>query len=105
MDDDQIKSLLKQDRKIKAIYLTMKQNGWELKKSKDYVESLQRELFPRYAGVSDIPGEPDKFMIDKARQFIAQGRKVEAIQFLHHATGMTLKESKDYVDKLALKRS
>ncbi len=105
MDENQIKSLLKQDRKIQAIYLAMKQNGWELKKAKDHVEGLQRELFPRYASVSNVSDEPDKFMIDKARQLITQGRKIEAIQFLHHASDMTLKESKDYIDRLALEHS
>ncbi len=44
-------------------------------------------------------------MIDKARQLITQGRKIEAIQLLHHATDMTLKESKDYIDRLALEQS
>ena len=102
MDENQIKSLLKQDRKIQAIYLAMKQNGWELKKAKDHVEVLQRELFPRYASVSKVSDEPDKFMIDKARQLITQGRKIEAIQLLNHATEMTLKESKDYIDRLDL---
>ena len=83
----------------------MKQNGWELKKTKDYVEALERSLFPRSTNMSNMPDEPDKFMIDKARQLITQGRKLEAIQFLHHATDMTLKESKDYIDRLALERS
>ncbi len=105
MDDNQIKSLLKQDRKIQAIYLAMKQNGWELKKAKDCVDALERSLLPRYTSVSNVSDEPDKFMIDKARQLITQGRKLEAIQLLHHATDMTLKEAKDYIDRLALEHS
>ncbi len=105
MEDNQIKSLLEQDRKIQAIRLVMQQTEWGLKKAKDYVEGLQRELFPRYASVSKVSDEPDKFMIDKARQLITQGRKIEAIQLVHHASDMTLKESKDYIDRLALEHS
>ncbi len=105
MDDNQIKSLLAQGRKIKAIYLVMKQNGWGLKKTKDYVDALERSLFPRSTSMSNVSDEPDKFMIDKARQLITQGRKIEAIQLLHHAADMTLKVSKDYIDRLALEHS
>ena len=102
MDDDHIKSLLLQDRKIQAISLAMKQNGWGLRQAKDHVEGLQRELFPRYASMSTLSDEPNTGMIDKARQLITQGRKIEAIQLLHHGTEMTLKEAKDYIDRLAL---
>ncbi len=105
MDDDQIISLLKQDRKIQAIRLVMQQNEWGLRQAKDHVEGLQRELFPRYASMSTVPDEPNTGMIDKARQLITQGRKIEAIQLLHHGTEMTLKESKDYIDRLALEHS
>ena len=100
MDDDHIKSLLLQDRKIQAISLTMKQNGWGLRQAKNHAEGLQRELFPRYASMSTVPDEPHTGMIEKARQLITQGRKIEAIQLLHHTTEMTLKESKDYIDRL-----
>ena len=105
MDDDHIKSLLLQDRKIQAISLAMKQNGWGLRQAKDHVEGLQRELFPRYANMSTVPDEPHTSMIEQARQLITQGRKIEAIQLLHHGTEMTLKESKDYIDRLALEHS
>jgi len=100
MDDDHIKSLLLQDRKIQAISLAMKQNGWGLRQAKDHVEGLQRELFPRYANMSTVPDEPHTGMREKARQLITQGRKIEAIQLVHHGTEMTLKEAKDYIDRL-----
>ena len=105
MDDDQIKSLLKQDRRIQAIHLVMKQNEWGVRKASDYVEVLRREVFPRMASMSTLPDKPNTRMVDKARQLITQGRKIEAIQLLHHGTEMTLKETKDYIDKLALQYS
>ena len=36
---------------------------------------------------------------------LEQGKKVEAIVFVKDKTGMTLKESKDYIDKLILKKN
>ncbi len=105
MDENQIRSLLEQDRKIQAIRLVMQQNEWGLRQAKDYVDTLERELFPRRASMSIVPDEPNTGMIDKARQLITQGRKIEAIQLLHHGTEMTLKESKDYIDRLALEHS
>ena len=50
--------------------------------------------------MSHVPDAPNKRMIDKVSKLITQGRKIEAIQLLHHGTEMTLKESKDYIDRL-----
>ena len=36
---------------------------------------------------------------------LKQGKKVEATAFVKNKTGMTLKEAKDYVDKLILKKN
>ena len=50
--------------------------------------------------MSHAPDAPNKRMIEKASELITQGRKLEAIQLLHHTTEMTLKEAKDYIDRL-----
>jgi len=36
---------------------------------------------------------------------LEQGKKVEATAFVKNKTGMTLKEAKDYIDKLILKKN
>ncbi len=100
MNENQIKSLLAQDRKIQAIHFVLQQTEWRLKKAKDYVDALERTLFPRSANMGNVPDAPNKRMIDKTCQLIAQGRKLEAIQLLHHTTEMTLKEYKDHIDRL-----
>ncbi len=64
------------------------------------MDTLERSLLPRSAGMSHVPDAPNKRMVEKASQLITQGRKLEAIQLLHHTTEMTLKESKDYIDRL-----
>ena len=105
MDDDHIKSLLLQDRKIQSIKFVLEQTGWGLRQAKDYVDALEQSLFPRSASMRTIPDEPHTGMIEKARQLITQGRKIEAIQLVHHGTEMTLKEAKDYIDRLDLEHS
>ena len=36
---------------------------------------------------------------------VKQGKKVEAVAFVKDKTGMTLKEAKDYIEKLILKKN
>lgn len=39
--------------------------------------------------------DPD---LDTMDQYIREGRKIQAVKFYRHATGVTLRESKDFVD-------
>ena len=104
MDDNHIKSLLLQGRKVQSIKIVIEHTGWGLKKAKDYVDTLERSLLPRSAGMSHVPDAPNKRMIDKSSKLITQGRKLDAMQLLHHTTEMTLKEAKDYIDRLDAER-
>ena len=48
-------------------------------------------------------------LLEKDEEYIIslleQGKKVEAIAFVKDKTGMTLKEAKDYIEKLILKKN
>jgi len=48
-------------------------------------------------------------LLEKDEKYIIslleQGKKVEAIAFVKDKTGMTLKEAKDYIEKLILKKN
>jgi len=48
-------------------------------------------------------------LLEKDEEYITsllkQGKKVEAIAFVKDKTGMTLKEAKDYIEKLILKKN
>ena len=48
-------------------------------------------------------------LLEKDEEYIIslvkEGKKVEAIVFVKDKTGMTLKESKDYTDKLILEKN
>jgi len=103
-DDNQIKSLLAQDKIIQAVRLVVERTGWGLKKSKDYVDALAQSSLSGDV-MSKIPNDPDKLVANKARQFVASNRKIEAIQLVHHNTEMDLKEAKDYIDRLDLEHS
>ena len=46
--------------------LTPVRTGWGLKKAKDYVDTLERSLLPRSAGMSHVPDALNKRMIDKS---------------------------------------
>ena len=48
-------------------------------------------------------------LLEKDEEYVIsllkQAKKVEAIAFVKNKTGMTLKEAKDYIDKLILKKN
>ncbi len=47
--------------------------------------------------------EPTTEQLDKMRKALAAGRKIEAIKIYRSATGLGLKESKQFVDSLIVK--
>ena len=48
-------------------------------------------------------------LLEKDEEYISsllkQGKKVEAIAFIKNKTGVTLKEAKDYIEKLILEKN
>ncbi len=95
----EVYSLLARGRKIEAVKKVRELTGMGLQEAKDYVDSLARsgsqemDIF-KETGVSQ---ETFEF---KARELLARGRKIEAIKKVRELTGMSLKESKDFVDSL-----
>lgn len=95
-------------QKIQAIKLYNEVTGAGLKESKDYVESLERQLraekpesfhaavTPGSIPVPAMPEDEAKKMTD----LIFAGQKIQAIKMYKEATGLGLKESKDFIDDL-----
>ena len=104
-DNKKIKSLLAQGKIVQAVRLVVERTGWGLKKSKDYVDALEKSSLPGDVRMGKFSNEPDKLVADKARQLVVLNKKIEAIQLVHHNTEMGLKEAKDYIDRLALEHS
>jgi ribosomal protein L7/L12 len=97
--EDELRALLARGQKIEAIKRVREATGLGLKEAKDYVEALAAGApvalpTARLAEVSagDIEGE--------VYALLARGQKIEAIKRVREATGLGLKEAKDYVDRL-----
>ncbi|MBU3104554.1 ribosomal protein L7/L12 [Clostridium gasigenes] len=93
----ELKNLIEQGEKIKAIKKYRIVTGLGLKEAKDYVDSLNK--FDQSV-VSDTMLEN----IDvELKNLIEQGEKIKAIKRYRIVTGLGLKEAKDYVDSLSEK--
>jgi ribosomal protein L7/L12 len=84
-------------RKIEAIKLYRAASGAGLAEAKAFVERLELGVPSVAAGES--LGLSDE-MIQQIQTAIFAGRKIEAIKLHRTATGMGLKESKDFVEAL-----
>lgn len=95
--NDSVESLLGAGNKLAAIKLAREQRGLGLKEAKDYVEALAAgtttSSIPSSAGTKvDTP-------FVAAQTALQSGNTIEAIRLVRQATGMGLKEAKDYVEQ------
>ncbi len=94
----EIRGLVVQNRKIEAIKRVRKYTGWGLKQARDYVESLSaKSSFD--AAISPFRNITTD-LEDELKRLVLQNRKIEAIRLLRERSGLGLKESKDYIDRL-----
>ena len=95
--DVELKNLIEEGKKIKAIKRYRIVTGLGLKEAKDYVDSLSKS---NNTVISDAVVEN----IDvELKNLIAEGKKIKAIKKYRIVTGLGLKEAKDYVDSLSEK--
>jgi ribosomal protein L7/L12 len=97
-----VSELLARGNKIGAIKLVREQTGLGLKEAKDYVDALEAGTAPALPVVS--PPAPSALsgeaLEQEARALVERGNKIGAIKLVREQTGLGLKESKDYVDRL-----
>ena len=91
----EVRELLRRGEKIEAVKRVREVNGLGLKEALEYVEALERG--------NPLVGTPTPQLSDleieqRTRDFVRQGKVIEAIKFVREATGSGLKEAKDYVD-------
>jgi ribosomal protein L7/L12 len=90
--------LVAQGKKIQAIKDLRAATGLGLKEAKDAVDAMAAGhdisgvILPRL----DVPATTE----ERARELIAQGRKIQAIKLIRAETGLGLKEAKDVADGL-----
>ena len=91
------RTLLAQGKKIHAIKLVRERSGIGLKEAKDYVDALEAGDMP-VVPVSTIAQVPSDGLT-AAYAALQGGNKIEAIRLVREATGLGLKEAKDYVER------
>jgi ribosomal protein L7/L12 len=99
----EVQMLLAQGKKIEAIKRVRELTGLGLKEAKDYVDALQQESAPPAlpaTATSDAPMAGAAEFEQEARELLAQGKKIEAIKRVRELSGLSLKEAKDYVERL-----
>jgi ribosomal protein L7/L12 len=91
-----IRSALAAGRKIDAIKLYREASGAGLAEAKNFVERLERGAS---VDANEINGLSDE-IVQQIQAAVFAGQKIEAIRLHRTATGMGLKESKDFVEAL-----
>lgn len=90
--EQQVQNLMAEGRKVSAVKLVRETTGWGLKRSKDYVDDLEKAQGATQA---------DPLNIDGLQELVAKGRKRKAIKLVRKKTGWSRGRAKDYVDTLA----
>ena len=108
---DRLGEMIFAGQKIEAIKVYKEITGMGLRESKEFIDDLEAQLreenpeFPRNLASSskssrlsmgNMPEEDAKKMTD----FIFAGQKIAAIKMYKEATGLGLKESKQFIDAL-----
>jgi ribosomal protein L7/L12 len=102
---DQIRRALAAGQKIEAIRILREATGLGLAEAKAIVEAipLRGDGRPSVPSSDSEPGNLPAEVVEKIREFLFAGRKIEAIKTYREATGLGLKESKDLIDALELR--
>lgn len=106
--DFQVLDWLTQGNKLQAIKRVRELTGIGLREAKDFVEAIERgeiavdrPITPPPPAYPAFPLAPEEAANDpQVRDFLAQGRKIDAIKRVRELTSLGLKESKDLVEEL-----
>lgn len=112
-EDAEVRALLTEGKKVKAIQAVREKTGVDLRTAKDFVEVLtgERQSFDVPKGdaevnahaansssngkkLDDLKGDPE------IRELLLEGKKVKAIQIVRAKTGVDLRTAKDFVESL-----
>ena len=100
LTEDQIQQVLNEFHaggKIAAIKLYRKHAGCSLLRAKDDVEALAAG---RDIPTADIHSESDGAEMDEILDLIQAGKKLNAVKVYMTNSGLSLKESKEFIEKL-----
>lgn len=88
----QVRLLLLQNKKVKAVALVKQATKCSLREAKDYVDQLDQLDPPKTAFAGNID--------DQLRILLSQGNKIQAIKIYRDHSGANLADSKRYVESL-----
>lgn len=101
---NQVRELADQGKTIEAIKLVRQYTAWGLKEASEYVKVLQTD--PSVAGVqagaagTPQAADPSLSMADNVRKVAEESGKIEAIKLVRLLTKWSLKDAKEYVERL-----
>lgn len=101
--DKKVLELAYDKQLLQAVKLYKDATGLGLKESKDYVDALVLKNPPSVAETSKGAFKNNKELDKELIKHIESGALLAAVKTYKDATGMGLKESKDYVETLRLK--
>jgi ribosomal protein L7/L12 len=93
--EHQVRSLLKQGRKLEAVKIYKNEVGCGLKEAKDAVEALERGDAPPQPPKADANLEADVLRL------LRDGEKIKAAKLYRERTGANLMEAKQAIDAVA----
>ena len=97
--DKELLDLCLEGNKLAAVKRCREATGWGLKESLDYVEQLEARGFADYTPPSTRPTNLSS-LDEELVTLCKNGQKIEAIKHYKEASGLGLKESKDYIEQL-----
>jgi ribosomal protein L7/L12 len=97
--EEQIRELVNQDKKIAAVKLYREYTGASLKKATDEVEKIATGTPTQFP---DPPQtlEPDSVLKNQIERLLTERKKIEAVKVYREATNCGLKEAKDEVEHI-----
>ncbi len=104
-DEEYIISLIERNKKLQAISFLHKERGMGLEEAKEYADKLNFSHKNNFYSKSNnnlsinIPNltkKDEEYILS----LIERNKKLQAVAFLHKERGMSLKEAKEYTDKL-----
>lgn len=94
----ELRDLIKENKQIQAIKYYRELTGASLKQSKEYVETLERDVL-QTGSTPDIK-LPLPADLELAIRAIKAHSLINAVREVQGLTGVSIREAKDYVDKL-----
>lgn len=97
---DEVAALVRSGSKIMAIKLYRERTNSSLKDAKDAVEAMEHGPAALPPALHSYDAPPPAAGLDRVRQALAAGSKIQAIKYYRELTGLGLKESKDAVEAM-----